>query len=64
MQATPSQIRSPVLKPIMTSSRSELAVDTLTSWQVGCALKVTLDKGSLEKLFIGYKSKGIKIPWL
>jgi hypothetical protein len=32
------------------SNRSELAVDTFTSWQVGCAPKTILAKGSLTEM--------------
>lgn len=42
----PSQTKSPVLKPIITSRRSDEDVDIFTSWQVGCAEKVILDRGS------------------
>ena len=49
MQSIPNQIRSPVLKPMITSRRSEEAVNRFTSWHVGWAEKVILDSGSCVK---------------
>jgi hypothetical protein len=53
----PNHIRSPVLKPMITSSRSEDAVDGLTSWQVGYAEKLILVSGSCQNHAAFYAAK-------